>query len=202
MLRLSGLKKNESTSPLQPAELQLKELINVVTETNQECESNDAPIIPTICKPFEMIDKKNTTPKASTEILRDDIDTNKTEELNIECDISSTTSHNTSKGSSSLCESSSSVSVDDNDGRKYNCFSFSLSNACSLAKKVGSLIDLFREKKLHAAMINETWFKNDRDTAWEIEDIKNAEKIEFICKNRGRRGGGCLLYTSPSPRDS
>ena len=79
------------------------------------------------------------------------------------------------------------------DNRKYNGLRFSLSNARSLAKKVTSLIDLFREKALHFAMITETWLQNNRETRNELLDIKHAEKIEFICKNRGRRGGGVAV---------
>ena len=71
---------------------------------------------------------------------------------------------------------------------------FSLSNARSLAKKIDSLIDMFREKELHVAMVTETWFQNDRYTRGELSDITAAENLEFICKNRDKkRGGGVAI---------
>jgi len=66
----------------------------------------------------------------------------------------------------------------------------------SLAKKITSLIDMFREKDLHFVLLNETWFKGDRETNGELAGIKDAEKIEFICKNRGSRGGGYIFSLS------
>ena len=87
-----------------------------------------------------------------------------------------------------------SSSVTDNI-KKYTSLAFSLSNARSLAKKVDSMIDMFRERTLSFAMITETWFKNDRYTNRELENISSAEKIEFICKNRSnnKRGGGVAI---------
>ena len=93
-------------------------------------------------------------------------------------------------------DTNKSTSVDSfiNGSKKHNELRFSLSNARSLAKKMTSLIDMFREKKLHFALVTETWLQSTRETENELLDIKHAEKIEFICRNRGRRG--CLLYTS------
>ena len=96
----------------------------------------------------------------------------------------------------------SNVSTEDEENRenfiqqtkKYNHLNFSLSNARSLAKKVDSLLDMFREKELVFAMVTETWFQNDRYTEQELGDISSAEKIDFICKNRNnKRGGGVAL---------
>ena len=100
-----------------------------------------------------------------------------------------------SSSSSSNC--SSGENIDENyfihGLRKYNKLSFSPSNARSLASKVDSLIDMFMEKDLHYSLITETWFKNDKYTKQELEHIKYAENIEFICKNRGSRGGGVAI---------
>ena len=76
---------------------------------------------------------------------------------------------------------------------KYNEICFSLSDARSLANKMDSLVDMFREKDLHFALINETWFQNNKQMKRELQDIECAEKIDFICKNRGRRGGGVAI---------
>ena len=76
---------------------------------------------------------------------------------------------------------------------KYNEICFSLSNARSLANKMDSLVDMFREKDLHFALINETWFQYNKQMKRELQDIECAEKIDFICKNRGRRGGGVAI---------
>ena len=109
-----------------------------------------------------------------------------------------------------VSDSNSEISevVDDNDDDKNkntfdsfnqaaknnrNDLRFSLSNARSLAKKITSLVDLFREKSLHFAMVTETWLRNNRETQNKLLDIKHAEKIEVICKNRGRRGGGVAI---------
>ena len=74
---------------------------------------------------------------------------------------------------------------------KYNYLNFSLSNARSLAGKIDSLVDIFNEADLNFSMITETWFKNDRDNEQSLKDLKAAENIEFICKNRNTRGGWC-----------
>ena len=77
--------------------------------------------------------------------------------------------------------------------KKYTEICFSLSNARSLSNKIDSLIDMFREKNLHFSLITETWFKNNKYTREELENIKNAEEIEFICKHRNKRGGGVAI---------
>ena len=115
--------------------------------------------------------------------LLEEINENSTESASGSSFLSSNRSNDPDKSSS--CD----------DDKKYTSLVFSLSNARSLAKKIDSMIDMFREKGLSFAMITETWFKNDRYTNQELEDITSAEKIEFICKNRtsNKRGGGVAV---------
>ena len=80
-----------------------------------------------------------------------------------------------------------------NNLNKYNEMNFSLANARSLANKIDSLLDMFKEKDLHFSLITETWFKSNKYTKQELENIKLAENIEFVCKNRGSRGGGVAI---------
>ena len=80
------------------------------------------------------------------------------------------------------------------DNNKYNEFNFVLANARSLQSKIGSLIDLMSEMNVHAAALTETWFKNSKQAAHELEEIEDAEDIGLICRNRaGRRGGGVAV---------
>ena len=42
-------------------------------------------------------------------------------------------------------------------------------------------------------MVNETWFKNGVKDSEDLSELAPAENIEFICKNRGTRGGGVAI---------
>ena len=96
-------------------------------------------------------------------------------------------------GNMNSMESNDPNVLENKDNMKYNTLNFSLANARSLSTIVVSLVDKFRELELDFSIITETWFKNDREHRQELEDIKNAEKIEFICKNRPTRGGGVAI---------
>ena len=63
-------------------------------------------------------------------------------------------------------------------------------NARSLNNKVGSLIEVFEEYELSAAILTETWFKDGGRLEEELMDLEEAENIQIIAKNRRNRGGG------------
>ena len=58
-------------------------------------------------------------------------------------------------------------------------------NARSLCPKIGSLIDCFNELDAGIAVVTETWLRDGLELEKDKEDLSR----------------GCLLYTSPSPRD-
>ena len=83
--------------------------------------------------------------------------------------------------------------VSDVTNDKYNELNFAVSNARSLSAKITSLLDMFRERDLDFSLVNETWFTGSSKEKEELSEIKNAENIEFICKNRRSRGGGVAI---------
>ena len=89
--------------------------------------------------------------------------------------------------------------------QKVTSLSILLANARSLAPKTQSLINYFEEIGLHAALITESWLKNGSELQDNIRDLELGKNITYLHHNRktrrGRTAGGCLLYTSPSPRD-
>ena len=77
---------------------------------------------------------------------------------------------------------------------KYNDLDFTLSNARSLPSKIKSLVENIRELDLHFTILCETWFKTNKQTENELQELDNAEEIGSICKNRrGGRGGGVAI---------
>lgn len=102
---------------------------------------------------------------------------------------------NESRGNASLSAEINNSCSDDNSELedKYNTVNFASTNARSLAPKIISMVESFRELRLNFFAITETWFKNDRETKREIESLLSAEKIKIATKNRGARGGGVAL---------
>ena len=97
--------------------------------------------------------------------------------------------------------SSSSVSDNFIDKKKYNTMQFALTNARSLPPKIASLTTAFRELDLNFMKVTESWIKNSKDTVRALQDIESAENISLICKNRKTRGGGvCLAFDSNSAK--
>ena len=72
-------------------------------------------------------------------------------------------------------------------------FNFINANARSLNNKIESLIELFNEYELSAAILTETWFKNGRNLNNELLDLECAEDISIIARNRSSRGGGVAI---------
>ena len=58
-------------------------------------------------------------------------------------------------------------------------------NARSLCPKINSLVTCFEELEAHVAVVTETWLTDGVGLQDDVADLR-----------------GCLLYTSPSPRDS
>ena len=69
---------------------------------------------------------------------------------------------------------------------------FIIASASSLAAKLESLVDNFRENESQIVIVSETWFKNCPDLNEAIEGLSEGEKIGSIIKNRPgwKRGGG------------
>ena len=76
---------------------------------------------------------------------------------------------------------------------RTNKINFALANARSVAAKIPSLIDMFRELNLHFVLLTETWLRSNVVTKEEIERLSEAENIGMICKNRDGRGGGVAV---------
>lgn len=92
----------------------------------------------------------------------------------------------------------SSNDEDEETGKKLN---FASTNARSIAPKIVSMIECFRELDLTFFSVTETWLKGDPQTRKEIEDLKNAERISILTKNRQRRGGGVMLAFDQNKAD-
>ena len=74
-------------------------------------------------------------------------------------------------------------------------------NARSLCLKIDSMIDCFNEMDCLLGIITETWLADGDTLQRDIADLSAGAGIGMLCRNRGANVRGCLLYTSPSPRD-
>ena len=72
-----------------------------------------------------------------------------------------------------------------------------LANARSLAPKIDSLLDYFRELDLDLGIITESWLKDGRGLKDDEQDLELGENIKLIHRNRksrrGRTAGGGVL---------
>ena len=69
-------------------------------------------------------------------------------------------------------------------------------NARSVVEKISSLVTLFEEKNLDFALLTETWLTQKACPKRKMDDLTIGANLSFIRRDRGSRGGGCLLYTS------
>ena len=77
-----------------------------------------------------------------------------------------------------------------------------LINAHSLSPKLYLLVDTMHELDSKVAMITETSLKRNAQTDEQLRTLRDALGYECIRRDREvGTGEGCLLYTSPSPRD-
>ena len=79
----------------------------------------------------------------------------------------------------------------DNDDNKFTIMN---TNARSLTPKIQSFIDNFHELDANVAIVTETWLADGPSLEADLDDLLLGTGIDLITS--------CLLYTSPSPRDS
>ena len=72
-------------------------------------------------------------------------------------------------------------------------FNIASTNARSIAPKMNSMIECFRNLDLCFFAVTETWLRNDRRTRGEISDVAASEKIAIITRSRDTRGGGVAI---------
>ena len=72
---------------------------------------------------------------------------------------------------------------------QFNYMNFALTNARSLPPKINSFVTAFNELDLDFMMVTETWIRNTKATARNINDLNLAENIQLVTKNCGSRGG-------------
>ena len=97
----------------------------------------------------------------------------------------------------SNCES---LEINNNTDRSEQ-FNFASTNARSIVPKMISVIENVRELELSFIAVTETWLQSSRQTRQEISDLKDAEDITMICRNRPRRGGGVALIVDNKRAD-
>ena len=88
------------------------------------------------------------------------------------------------------------ITVPSNTGQ-YNDMKIITANARSLPRKMISLLDNFSKLGLHAAMLTETWFRDNKILEKELKDINDRDGIKILAKNRRSRGGGVAIAYSP-----
>lgn len=87
-------------------------------------------------------------------------------------------------------------------GRKINTvLNYAFTNSRSLPPKVIALVETFRELSPSFFVITETWLRSTSETASEIKDLLNAEKISLLVRNCSFRGG-CVAIAFDTPRAS
>lgn len=92
-------------------------------------------------------------------------------------------------------------SIENTNRRRKKCvaFSFGLTNARSLRRKVGSLADFFREMRLSFCMITETWFHQSDALESFLSARKNDHDLSFVLKNQKRKGPSSRNATTLIP---
>ena len=86
--------------------------------------------------------------------------------------------------------------------QKTRPFNFLLTNARSLAPKIGSLLDYFEELDLSMAIVAESWLKPGEKLEEDIIDLEFGESISVLHKSRPTRrgknagGGIAVLYNN------
>lgn len=72
-----------------------------------------------------------------------------------------------------------------------------LTNACSLAPKIDSLVEAFSSLNLHFACITETWYSGGKELRDHIGEVEGRTGIKILQKNRDgrirKRGGGVAV---------
>ena len=99
-------------------------------------------------------------------------------------------------------ETSANDKSTDSNG-EINNFNFMLTNARSLAPKLDSFIESFNERNIDLCVITKTWLQDNMGILMGGDvALSLGEGIGVVHQGQptGMRGG-CLLYTSPSPRD-
>ena len=71
-------------------------------------------------------------------------------------------------------------------------------NARSVVEKVDSLVTLFEEMRLQAALLTETWLTKKVCSRRKMDDLTLGANISFIRRDRGSRGGGVAIAFNPN----
>ena len=79
-----------------------------------------------------------------------------------------------------------------------NLLSIACANARSLVEKIDSLITLFEECNLHATLVTETWLSPKHCPPRTMSDLTRGADLNFIRRDRGRRGGGVAIAYNPT----
>ena len=74
-----------------------------------------------------------------------------------------------------------------------NTLNLACTNARSVVNKIGSLVTLFEEMRLHFALLTETWLTSKVCSKRAMDDLTNGANISFIRRDRGTRGGGVAI---------
>ena len=91
-------------------------------------------------------------------------------------------------------EESAFLNTEQNESNKSINMNIINANARSLNNKIGSLIDIFDELQLSAAILTETWFRSGEELSRELEALKASDNIKMVARNRrGRKGGGVAV---------
>ena len=85
-----------------------------------------------------------------------------------------------------------------NTKRKTFPFNFAITNARSVVQKLESVGDSFTELDLSFMIITETWLWDGPSLDRAKDYLTNGNKIEFLHKGRGSRGGGLAILSRKS----
>ena len=77
-------------------------------------------------------------------------------------------------------------------------FNLACTNARSLKEKIGSLVTLFEENDLHAALLTETWLTERICSKNNMDNLTVGANLSFIRRDRGSRGGGVAIVFNPT----
>ena len=79
-----------------------------------------------------------------------------------------------------------------------NNLNFACANARSVVEKIGSVITAFEESLLHFMLLTETWLSKKHCPPRVLADLTVGANLNFIRKDRGRRGGGVAICYDPT----
>ena len=94
----------------------------------------------------------------------------------------------------------SNLSTSENNQLSQNAshINVACANARSLVDKIDSLVTLFEENNLHIAMLTETWLSKKHCPPRTMSDLTIGANLNFIRRDRGRRGGGVAVCYDPT----